>query len=31
LNFDVKVVAIRDASEVEMAHGHVNGEGGHQH
>jgi FKBP-type peptidyl-prolyl cis-trans isomerase SlyD len=31
LNFDVKVVAIRDASEEEMAHGHVHGEGGHQH
>jgi FKBP-type peptidyl-prolyl cis-trans isomerase SlyD len=31
LNFDVKVVAIRDASEEEMAHGHVYGEGGHQH
>ncbi|MCL6307458.1 peptidylprolyl isomerase [Pseudomonas syringae] len=31
LNFDVKVVAIRDASEEETAHGHVHGEGGHQH
>ena len=31
LNFGVKIVAIRDASEEEMAHGHVHGEGGHQH
>jgi FKBP-type peptidyl-prolyl cis-trans isomerase SlyD len=31
LNFDVKIVAIRDASEEEMAHGHVHGEGGHHH
>ena len=31
LNFKVKVVAIRDASEEEVAHGHVHGEGGHQH
>ena len=31
LNFKVKVVAIRDASEEEIAHGHVHGEGGHQH
>nr|GFC21040.1 glutathione peroxidase [Tanacetum cinerariifolium] len=27
LNFQVKIVAIRDASEEEMAHGHVHGEG----
>ena len=31
LNFKVKVVAVRDASEEEQAHGHVHGEGGHQH
>ena len=31
LNFKVKVVAVRDASEEEVAHGHVHGEGGHQH
>jgi FKBP-type peptidyl-prolyl cis-trans isomerase SlyD len=31
LNFQVKIVAIRDASDEEMAHGHVHGEGGHQH
>ena len=28
LNFKVKVVAVRDASEEEVAHGHVHGEGG---
>ncbi|HBC01366.1 MAG TPA: peptidylprolyl isomerase, partial [Pseudomonas sp.] len=31
LNFDVKVVNVRDASEEEVAHGHVHGEGGHHH
>lgn len=31
LNFKVKVVDIRAASEDEIAHGHVHGEGGHQH
>ena len=31
LTFKVKVVAVRDASEEEVAHGHVHGEGGHQH
>ncbi|MGX5220562.1 MULTISPECIES: FKBP-type peptidyl-prolyl cis-trans isomerase [Pseudomonas] len=31
LNFKVKVVDIRDASEEEVAHGHIHGEGGHQH
>ncbi len=31
LNFKVKVVSIRAASEDELAHGHVHGEGGHQH
>lgn len=31
LNFKVKVVSIREASEEEVAHGHVHGEGGHQH
>ena len=31
LNFKVKVVSIRAASEEELAHGHVHGEGGHQH
>ena len=31
LTFDVKVVGIRDASDEEMAHGHVHGEGGVEH
>ena len=31
LTFKVKVVSIRAASEEEIAHGHVHGEGGHQH
>jgi FKBP-type peptidyl-prolyl cis-trans isomerase SlyD len=31
LNFDVKVVDVREASEEEIAHGHVHGPGGHEH
>ncbi|SHL00617.1 FKBP-type peptidyl prolyl cis-trans isomerase /Apo-metallochaperone SlyD [Pseudomonas punonensis] len=31
LTFAVKVVDVRDASEEEVAHGHVHGEGGHHH
>ncbi len=31
LNFKVKVASVRAASEEEIAHGHVHGEGGHQH
>ena len=31
VNFKVKVVSIREASQEEVAHGHVHGEGGHQH
>jgi len=31
LNFDVKVMGVREASEEEIAHGHVHGEHGHQH
>lgn len=31
LNFDVKVVDVRDASAEELDHGHVHGPGGHQH
>jgi len=31
LTFQVKVVDIRDASQEEVAHGHVHGEGGHHH
>jgi FKBP-type peptidyl-prolyl cis-trans isomerase SlyD len=31
LHFDVEIIAIRDASEEELSHGHVHGPGGHQH
>jgi len=31
LNFDVKVVDVREASAEEIEHGHVHGPGGHQH
>ena len=31
LNFDVKIVDIREASEEEVSHGHVHGPHGHQH
>src|SRR5688572_1549777 len=31
LNFDVKVVNVRDATNEEKSHGHVHGPGGHQH
>ena len=31
LHFDVEIVEVREASEEEIAHGHVHGEGGHQH
>ena len=31
LNFDVEILEVRDASEDEMAHGHVHGEGGCGH
>ncbi len=31
LNFAVKVVDVREASEEEISHGHVHGPGGHQH
>ena len=31
LNFEVKVVEVRSASEEEIEHGHVHGEHGHQH
>ena len=31
LHFDVEVVEVRDASEEELSHGHVHGEGGHDH
>jgi FKBP-type peptidyl-prolyl cis-trans isomerase SlyD len=31
LTFDVEVVEVREASEVELSHGHVHGAGGHHH
>ncbi len=31
LHFDVKIESVRAASEEEIAHGHVHGEGGHKH
>lgn len=31
LVYEVEVVAVRDASAEELAHGHVHGVGGHQH
>ena len=31
LNFDVTVREVRDATEEEVAHGHVHGPGGHHH
>ena len=31
LNFDVKVVEVRDATQEELTHGHVHGPGGHEH
>ncbi|WP_240126384.1 FKBP-type peptidyl-prolyl cis-trans isomerase [Thermomonas alba] len=31
LDFDIEIVDVREASEEELAHGHVHGEGGHQH
>ena len=31
LSFDVEVMEIRKATDEEISHGHVHGEGGHQH
>lgn len=31
LHFDVDIVAIRDATDEELSHGHVHGEGDHHH
>jgi FKBP-type peptidyl-prolyl cis-trans isomerase SlyD len=31
LNFDVEITDVREASEEELSHGHVHGEGGHHH
>ena len=31
LNFDVKIVEVREATDDELSHGHAHGPGGHQH
>jgi FKBP-type peptidyl-prolyl cis-trans isomerase SlyD len=31
LHFDITIVDVRAASEEELAHGHVHGDGGHHH
>ena len=31
LHFDIEIVDVREASAEELEHGHVHGEGGHQH
>ena len=31
LHFDVEVMEVREASKEELEHGHVHGDGGHQH
>jgi FKBP-type peptidyl-prolyl cis-trans isomerase SlyD len=31
LNFEVEITDVRDATEEELTHGHVHGEGGHHH
>jgi FKBP-type peptidyl-prolyl cis-trans isomerase SlyD len=31
LHFDIEVVDVREASKEEIEHGHVHGEGGHEH
>lgn len=31
LHFDVDVIAVRDATPIELSHGHVHGPGGHNH
>ena len=31
LHFDVEIVEVREAAAEELAHGHVHGDGGHQH
>ncbi|OGT20996.1 MAG: peptidylprolyl isomerase [Gammaproteobacteria bacterium RBG_16_57_12] len=31
LSFDIDVISVREASEEELAHGHVHGAGGHHH
>ena len=31
LHFDIEIVEVREADPVEIEHGHVHGDGGHQH
>jgi len=31
LTFEVEIISVREATEEEISHGHVHGEGGHQH
>ena len=31
LQFDIEIVDVREAAAEEIEHGHVHGEGGHQH
>jgi FKBP-type peptidyl-prolyl cis-trans isomerase SlyD len=31
LHFDIEIVEVREASQEELDHGHVHGDGGHQH
>jgi len=31
LNFDIKIIDVRDATAEELEHGHVHGSGGHDH
>jgi len=31
LHFDIEIVEVREASKEEIEHGHVHGEGGHEH
>jgi FKBP-type peptidyl-prolyl cis-trans isomerase SlyD len=31
LHFSVEILSLRDATDEEMDHGHVHGEGGHEH
>lgn len=31
LHFDIEIVDVRDAEQVEIEHGHVHGDGGHHH
>jgi len=31
LHFDVEIVEVREAAKEEIDHGHVHGDGGHQH